>query len=63
MLSYPKGLDTGKGKKAKAKRPASGGKVHSETPMRSCFGKSDFARIVLFGLRPTMLFGSGREVS
>ena len=46
MLGYKTGLGTGRGK-GKGKRPASGGKVHSETPMRSRFGQSHFqSRII-----------------
>ena len=57
MLSYKKGLHTGKGK-GKGKRPASGGKgyCHSETPMWDRFGYPN-SRVVLSRFRPTILFG------
>ena len=48
MLSYKKGMHTGKGK-GKGKRPASGGKghCHSETPMWDRFGYPNFQSRIL----------------
>ena len=62
MLSYKKGLRTGKGK-GKGKRPASGGKghCHSETPLWDRFGYPNFQNRIL-SIQTHNTFGSGGEV-